>query len=357
VAAVHAAVPPLPDPFVDLVPAPSGPAPDAPALRVCEDFRGLQSHSCSFCIIPGLRGRLVKAGPRASRAGARPSGWPKAGVQRASGHQPGHQRPTGVDRKYAESSSWKGQPLIGGRISWTWPSALGDARRVGCGCTTSIPTRTCDEVIPLMAEAGKILPYLDIPFQHASSGRFARRMRAAGRAGPRRWTQLAGLAEAVCPDLAVRSTFIVGFPGETEADFQALLDWLEEARLSTALAAFKYEPMWKAPRANAFAGAMCTQEVKAERWASFHGKGAEGFRRGKLMAAKVGQQLRGDRRRVWMRKARSAAPSADAPEIDGHLFIDDGFETLRPGQRLWAEVEEASEYDLWGRALAAKPGA
>jgi ribosomal protein S12 methylthiotransferase len=149
---------------------------------------------------------------------------------------------------------------------------------------------------------------------------------------------------AICPDLALRSTFIVGYPGETEEEFQHLLDWLDEAQLDR-VGCFRYENV-----AGARAAALpdhVPEEVKDDRWHRFMEK-AQAISAAKL-AAKVGT-----RQRVIVDRVEDDAAicrtTADAPEIDGQLFIDEGFETLSPGDILTVEVDEASDYDLWGRA-------
>ena len=147
----------------------------------------------------------------------------------------------------------------------------------------------------------------------------------------------------VCPDIALRSTFIVGYPGETEAEFQVLLDWLDEAQLDR-VGCFKYEDVAGA-RSNALPDHVA-EEVKQERWERFMAK-AQDISAAKL-AAKVGKQLE-----VIVDEVEDGVATcrtkADAPEIDGNLFVDEGFEQLTPGDIATVEVDEAGEYDLWGR--------
>ncbi len=208
VAAVHEAVPPLHDPFVDLVP-PEGLRLTPRHYAYLKISEGC-NNTCSFCIIPGLRGRL--ASRPANQVMAEAERLVKAGVkellvisQDTSAY--------GIDLKYAESP-WKGSPLKARFFDLT--KALGE---LGAWVRLHYvyPYPHVDEVIPLMAE-GKILPYLDIPFQHAAPA-VLKAMRRPGAQG-KTLKQLEGWRK-VCPDIAVRSTFIVGFPGETEADFQA----------------------------------------------------------------------------------------------------------------------------------------
>jgi ribosomal protein S12 methylthiotransferase len=147
---------------------------------------------------------------------------------------------------------------------------------------------------------------------------------------------------AICPEIALRSTFIVGYPGETEAEFQTLLDWLDEAQLDR-VGCFQYENVAGA-RSNALPDHV-PDEVKRDRWNRFMEK-AQGISEAKL-AAKVGQRLQVIVDEVDA-EAATCRTMADAPEIDGNLFIDDGFEGLAPGDIVTVEVEEAGDYDLWG---------
>ena len=208
------------------------------------------------------------------------------------------------------------------------------------------------ELIPLMAGAsgsgaGGILPYLDIPFQHAHPDTLKRMARPA--AAARTLDEIAAW-RADCPEIVLRSTFIVGYPGETEAEFQTLLDWLDEAQLDR-VGCFQYEDV-KGARSNALPDHVAP-EVKQDRWDRFMAK-AQAISEAKL-AAKVGRQMQ-----VLVDEVDDEAATcrtmADAPEIDGNLFIDEGFETLKPGDLVTVEVEEAGEYDLWGR-LTASPRA
>jgi len=197
------------------------------------------------------------------------------------------------------------------------------------------------ELIPLMADpASGILPYLDIPFQHAHPDVLKRMARPA--AGARTLDEIAAWRD-VCPDITLRSTFIVGYPGETEAEFQTLLDWMDEAQLDR-VGCFQYENVAGA-RSNALPDHVA-DEVKQERWDRFMAK-AQGISEAKL-PAKVGQQMQVIVDEVDD-EAATCRTMADAPEIDGNLFIDEGFEGLKPGDMVTVEVDEAGEYDLWGR--------
>jgi ribosomal protein S12 methylthiotransferase len=201
-----------------------------------------------------------------------------------------------------------------------------------------------DQVIPLMAE-GLLTPYLDIPFQHASPSVLRAMKRPANEA-----KVLERLANwrAICPDIAVRSSFVVGFPGETEADFQYLLSWLEEARLDR-VGAFRFEPVQGAA-ANALPGHV-PDEVKEDRFARIMELTARIS--AEKLAAKVGRTLPviidevgepdedGD-------VGATGRSQADAPEIDGQVFLRNVPASLRAGDFVQVEVEEADEHDLFG---------
>jgi ribosomal protein S12 methylthiotransferase len=195
------------------------------------------------------------------------------------------------------------------------------------------------QLIPLMAE-GLVLPYLDIPFQHAHPEVLRRMARPA--AAARTLDEISAWRQ-ICPDIALRSTFIVGFPGETEAEFQTLLDWLDEAQLDR-VGCFKYENVAGA-RSNALPDHV-PEEIKQDRWERFMAR-AQGISEAKL-AAKVGRELDVIVDLVE-EDAATCRTMADAPEIDGNLYIDEGHETLSPGDIVRATVDEAGEYDLWGR--------
>ncbi len=195
-----------------------------------------------------------------------------------------------------------------------------------------------DHVIPLMAD-GLITPYLDIPFQHASPSVLKAMKRPANEA--RVLERIAGW-RAICPDIAIRSTFVVGFPGETEADFQYLLDWLDEAQLDR-VGAFRFEPVAGAP-ANDLPGAV-PEEVKEERYARIMDKCAA-ISAAKLQA-KIGRTLDviidvadGD-------GGATGRSQADAPEIDGEVHLRDAG-NLKQGDIVAVEIEDADEHDLFG---------
>ncbi len=334
--AVHGAVPPAPDPYVDLIPA-------AGVRLTPRHFAYLKisegcNHKCRFCIIPDMRGKLVSRPAAAVLREAEKLA--DAGVrellvisQDTSAY--------GVDIRHAESD-WRGE---------AWRAHITDlARGLGeLGIWVRLhyiyPYPHVDELIPLMAE-GKVLPYLDIPFQHSHPDVLKRMARPANQA---KTLDRIAAWRAVCPDIALRSTFIVGFPGETEEEFAHLLGWLEEAQLDR-VGCFKYENVAGA-RANDLPGHV-PDEVKQDRWERFM-ETAQRISAAKL-AARVGR-----REQVIVDsvdgEGAACRTKADAPEIDGSLFIDEGFEHLAPGDIVEVEIDEASAYDLWGRPVEATP--
>jgi ribosomal protein S12 methylthiotransferase len=331
VTAVHDAVPPLHDPFIDLVP-PEGLRLTPRHYAYLKISEGCNNR-CTFCIIPSLRGDLASR-PAASVM-AEAERLVRAGVkellvisQDTSAY--------GLDLRYA-TSPWKGTPLAARFLDLT--RALGELG-VWVRLHYVYPYPHVDDVIPLMAE-GRILPYLDIPFQHASP-RVLRAMRRPA-AQLKVLDRIARWRE-VCPDLAIRSTFIVGFPGETEEDFAFLLDWLREARL-TRVGCFRYEPV-EGAAANALAGAV-PEEVKDERWHRFMAVQQEISR--DVLASRVGRDVE-----VLIDEADGEGAIGrsawDAPEIDGSVFLN-GETGVRPGDRVRARVVNADDYDLWAERI------
>jgi ribosomal protein S12 methylthiotransferase len=331
-AAVHAHLPPVHDPYVDLVP-PEGLRLTPRHYAYLKISEGCNNR-CSFCIIPSLRGRLQSR--PATHVMTEAERLVKVGVkellvisQDTSAY--------GLDIKYAESP-WKGSPLKARFFELS--RALGD---LGAWVRLHYvyPYPHVDEVLPLMAE-GKILPYLDIPFQHASPQvlkamrRPAHQEKTLGRL--ERWRR-------EVPDLAIRSTFIVGFPGETERDFQILLDFVAEAKLAR-VGCFKYEPVAGAT-ANDLPGAV-PESVKEERWHRF--MAAQKEVSAAIMQARVGRTIDVliDEVDVEGAVGRSVW---DAPEIDGSVFLG-GATTVKPGDIVPARVFEADEYDLWAEPVA-----
>ena len=331
VSAVHEALPPLHDPFVDLVP-PEGlhltPRHYA-YLKIAEGC----NNRCTFCIIPKLRGDLASR-PAADvlREAER---LVNAGVkellvisQDTSAY--------GLDLKYA-ASEWRGAP-VEARF-YDLAKALGS---LGAWVRMHYvyPYPHVDDVVELMAE-GKILPYLDIPFQHAAPSVLKAMRRPA--AHLKLLDRIANWRR-ICPDLALRSTFIVGFPGETEEDFSLLLDWLREARIART-GCFRYEPV-EGAAANELPGAV-PDEVKDERWHRFMAVAQEVSR--ELLTEKIGRTIpvivdEADEegvigRSVW-----------DAPDIDGSVFLN-GATGLKSGDIVEARVVHADEYDLWAEPV------
>ena len=238
----------------------------------------------------------------------------------------------GVDMKF-RTGFWQGRPLK--TKMYDLCKALGEMG-VWVRLHYVYPYPHVDDIIPLMAE-GKLLPYLDIPFQHASPRVLKAMRRPAHDAKTleriRRWRE-------ICPELTIRSTFIVGFPGETEEDFQYLLDWLDEAQLDR-VGAFTYSAV-EGARANELEGAV-PEDVKQERLERFMAKQAEIS--ATRLQAKIGRTIQVLIDEVDEEGAigRSAG---DAPEIDGMVFLN-GATGLEPGQWVAAEVTETDEHDLW----------
>ena len=331
-AAVHEAAPAPHDPFVDLVPEQGVKlTPRHYAyLKISEGCR----NRCAFCIIPKLRGDLV----------SRPAGevlreaerLVRAGVkellvisQDTSAY--------GLDIKYS-ASPWRGR-AVAARF-------LDLARGVGSlGAWVRLhyvyPYPHVDEVVALMAQGG-VLPYLDVPFEHASP----RVLKAMRRPGNREKTlERIRAWRATCPELTIRSTFIVGFPGETEEDFELLLDWLDEAKLDR-VGAFEYQPV-KGAEANDLGLEPVPAEFKAARHERFMLR-SQAISVKKL-AAKVGRRLPViiDEGGAHAAKGRS---KGDAPQIDGTVHISSR-RPLRAGDVVTVKIDRADAYDLWGTAV------
>ena len=339
--AVHKALPPRHDPFVDLVPR-----------RLAEDDVGIKltpkhyaylkisegcNHRCSFCIIPSMRGDLVsrpvdevlrEAERLVMRGGVKEL---LVISQDTSAY--------GVDVKYAERE-WRGKAYqTRMKALCEGLSALGVWTRLHY----VYPYPHVDDIIPLMAD-GKLLPYLDIPFQHASP-RILKLMKRPGavdkvRERIARWRD-------ICPELTIRSTFIVGFPGETGAEFEELLDFLQEVRLDR-VGAFAYSPVDGAS-ANALPDHV-PEEVKQERLMRF--MEVQAAISAEKLEDKVGsvQRCLVDMVDGEIAIARSMA---DAPEIDGVVQIQDGRETgLQPGDFVDVEIMGSDEHDLYGEVAS-----
>ena len=336
--AVHTALPPRHDPFVDLVP-------DYGVKLTPRHYAYLKisegcNHRCTFCIIPSMRGDLVsrpvddvlREAERLVRGGVKEL---LVVSQDTSAY--------GVDVKYAERE-WRGKAYqtrmkalcegLGELDAWVRMHYV-------------YPYPHVDDVVPLMAE-GKVLPYLDVPFQHASP-RILKLMKRPGAVDKtlervKRW-------RSICPDITLRSTFIVGFPGETDQEFEELLQFLDEAQLDR-VGAFAYSPV-EGAAANLLPDPV-PEEVKQERLARFMERQAEIS--AARLEAKIGtvQQCLVDLIEDDIAVARS---KADAPEIDGLVHIQNGGEAgLRVGQFVDVEITESDEHDLFGDAIVAATG-
>ena len=333
VSAVHDAAPPAKDhdPFVDLVPAQGiklTPRHYA-YLKISEGC----NHRCSFCIIPSMRGDLVSRpvgdvldeAERLVRAGVKEL---LVVSQDTSAY--------GVDIKY-RTGFWQGRPVKSRMTQMCEAmSELGAWIRLHY----VYPYPHVDEVIDLMAQ-GKVLPYLDIPFQHASPKVLKLMKRPAFEdktlARIHRWREQ-------CPQLTIRSTFIVGFPGETEQDFDYLLQWLTEAQLDR-VGCFQYSAV-EGASANALPDPV-PEEVKQSRWERFmaHQQAISAQR----LAQKIGQEID-----VLVDEVSDegiiARSSADAPEIDGVVYVS-AQRRMTPGEIIRVKVTDSDPYDLWADAL------
>jgi ribosomal protein S12 methylthiotransferase len=329
--AVHRVAPPQHDPFLDLVP-PEGVKLTPRHYAYLKISEGCNNR-CTFCIIPKLRGDLASR-PAADvlREAER---LVAAGVkellvisQDTSAY--------GVDLKYA-ASNWNGREVAARFIALT--RALGELG-IWIRLHYVYPYPHVDEVIPLMAD-GKALPYLDVPFQHASPDVLKRMKRPAAQEKTleriRRW-------RAICPDLTLRSTFIVGFPGETEADFQILLDWLGEAELDR-VGCFRYEPV-RGATANDLA-APVPAAVREERWHRLMAHQQPISQRRLKRKLGTRQQVIIDAVGPTVAKGRS---KGDAPEIDGTVFVK-SHRPLRVGEIATVKIERTDDYDLHGTAV------
>ena len=341
VKAVHEAAPPSQGPFIDLVPQMDVKLTPRhySYLKISEGC----NHACAFCIIPQLRGKL--ASRRIDAVLREAEKLVAAGTkellvisQDTSAY--------GVDVRH-EERMWKDHPV---RTHMTDLARELGALRTPQGETPWVrlhyvyPYPHVDQVIPLMAE-GLLTPYLDIPFQHAAPSVLKAMKRPANEA---KVLERLKAWRSICPDIAVRSSFVVGFPGETEADFQYLLDWLDEAQLDR-VGAFRFEPVDGAA-ANALPGQV-PEEVKEERYARIMEK-TEAISAAKL-AAKVGRTIPVIIDEVGEPDedgdiGATARSQADAPEIDGAVYLRNVPSTLAPGDFVQVTVEDADAHDLYG---------
>ncbi len=329
--AVHEHLPPAHNPFIDLLP-PQGVKLTPPHYAYLKISEGC-NHRCTFCIIPSMRGDLVSrpiAEVLYEAETLAASGVKELLVvsQDTSAY--------GLDLRY-QTGIWRGRE---------WKSQFHDlAEALGeLGIWVRMhyvyPYPHVDAVLPLMA-AGKVLPYLDIPFQHASSRILKLMKRPAAAENNLERIQA---WRKICPDLTIRSTFIVGFPGETEAEFQELLDFLTAAQLDR-VGCFAYSPV-RGAAANALPDPV-PEAIQQERLARFmeHQAG--------ISAARLQRRVGRIETVIIDEVAEEGAVArsqGDAPEIDGQVFID-GATHLQVGQLVQVEIEEADEYDLWGRLV------
>ncbi len=331
-AAVHDVAPAPHDPFVDLIPE-QGVKLTPRHYAYLKISEGCHNR-CSFCIIPKLRGDLV----------SRPAGevlreaekLVKAGVkellvisQDTSAY--------GRDIRYA-ASPWRDRDVRARFLDLT--RELGSLG-VWVRLHYVYPYPHVDEVVELMA-SGNVLPYIDVPFQHASPGV----LKAMRRPGDQQRTLGRIKAwRALCPDITIRSTFIIGFPGETEEDFQLLLDWLDEAKLDR-VGAFAYEPV-RGAEANDLGLEPVLDDVKAARHKRFMLR--QQAISARKLAAKVGRRLEVivDEGGARLAKGRS---KGDAPQIDGAVHIATR-RPLRAGDIVTVKIERSDAYDLWGTAV------
>ncbi|QZD87544.1 30S ribosomal protein S12 methylthiotransferase RimO [Qipengyuania psychrotolerans] len=341
VEAVHTHAPPSQGPYIDLIPQPDVKLTPRhySYLKISEGC----NHSCAFCIIPDLRGKL--ASRRIDAVLREAEKLVAAGTkellvisQDTSAY--------GVDTRH-EERMWKGNSV---RAHMTDLARELGQLDTGGGVPPWVrlhyvyPYPHVDAVIPLMAE-GLLTPYLDIPFQHASPKVLRAMRRPANEA---KVLERLKVWRSICPDIAVRSSFVVGFPGETEEDFQYLLDWLEEAQLDR-VGAFRFEPV-EGARANALPDPV-PEELKEERFSRIMEVTA------RISAAKLSAKV-GRTMKVIIDEVGEAdedgdvgatgRSQADAPEIDGAVYLRNVPQAVSPGDFVEVEIEEADDHDLFG---------
>jgi ribosomal protein S12 methylthiotransferase len=332
-AAVHMHLPQPHDPYTSLIP-PQGIRLTPRHYAYVKISEGC-NHRCTFCIIPSMRGDLVSR--PINQVMQEAENLVNAGVkelliisQDTSAY--------GIDVKY-RTGFWQGRPLKTRMTELA--RALGEFG-VWVRLHYVYPYPHVDEVIPLMAE-GKILPYLDVPFQHASPRILKAMKRPASSennlARIKRWRE-------ICPDITLRSTFIVGFPGETEAEFEELLEFLQEAQLDR-VGCFAYSPV-EGAAANALAGHI-PEEIKEERRARFMAI-QEAISTARL-TRKIGHRMTVLIDEIQKNKA-IARSTADAPEIDGLVYVNN-VKNMKPGEFVEVEITGSDTHDL--RAKVAAP--
>ena len=329
--AVHKVVPPSPDPFIDLLPA-SGVSLTPRHYSYLKISEGC-NHKCKFCIIPDMRGKLMSRPAHAVIREAEKlvaSGVKELLVisQDTSAYGLDIKHNTEHDHRAHITDLTQDLGSLGAWIRLHYVYPYPHVRNL----------------IPLMADhSNNILPYLDIPFQHSHPDVLKRMARPAKSSNT--LNEIAGWRND-CPDITLRSTFIVGYPGETETEFQHLLDWLDEAQLDR-VGCFQYENVDGA-RSNILKDHV-DADVKQDRWERFMQK-SQAISEAKL-ASKVGLTLDVIVDNIDEDGVATCRTKADAPEIDGNLFIDENTNTIKVGQIVTVKVDEASEYDLWGQII------
>ena len=329
--AVHKAVPPSPDPFIDLLPA-SGVSLTPRHYSYLKISEGC-NHKCKFCIIPDMRGKLMSRPAHAIIREAEKlvdSGVKELLVisQDTSAYGLDIKHNTAHDHRAHITDLTRDLGTLGAWIRLHYVYPYPHVRNL----------------IPLMADpSNNILPYLDIPFQHSHPDVLKRMARPAKSSNT--LSEIAALLDN-CPDITLRSTFIVGYPGETETEFEHLLDWLDEAQLDR-VGCFQYENVDGA-RSNVLKNHI-EPDVKQDRWERFMEK-SQAISETKL-AKKVGLNLDVIVDNIDEDGVATCRTKADATEIDGNLFIDENTDKIKVGQIIQVKVDEASEYDLWGQII------
>ena len=323
--AVHQIVPPKPDPFIDLLP-------ETGIKLTPRHFSYLKisegcNHKCKFCIIPQMRGRLQSRPAHAIIREA--TKLVENGVKELLVISQDTSA-FGLDLKYSNENGHRSHIK----------DLASDLGQIGAWVRLHYvyPYPHVRELIPLMAD-GLILPYLDIPFQHAHPAVLKRMARPAASVKTldeiKKW-------RSICPEITLRSTFIVGYPGETEDEFNTLIDWLDEAQIDR-VGCFKYEDV-EGARSNSLSKQI-PEDVKQHRWEVFMEKAGEIS--AKKLAKKIGEEVDVIVDEIDEEGA-ICRTKADAPEIDGNLFIESNFAKINVGDILKVNVTSAGDYDLWG---------
>ena len=323
--AVHQIVPPKPDPFIDLLP-------ETGIKLTPRHFSYLKisegcNHKCKFCIIPQMRGRLQSRPAHAIIREA--TKLVENGVKELLVISQDTSA-FGLDLKYSNENGHRSHIK----------DLASDLGQLGAWVRLHYvyPYPHVRELIPLMAD-GLILPYLDIPFQHAHPAVLKRMARPAASVKTldeiKKW-------RSICPEITLRSTFIVGYPGETEDEFNTLIDWLDEAQIDR-VGCFKYEDV-EGARSNSLSNQI-PEDVKQHRWEVFMEKAGEIS--AKKLAKKIGEEIDVIVDEIDEEGA-ICRTKADAPEIDGNLFIESNFAKINVGDIVKVNVTSAGDYDLWG---------